>query len=68
MVAYVSRTLSKDERNYCVTKKKLLAVVVFLKHFRPYLLETPFTICTDHGALTWIQRFKEPQEQIARWL
>ena len=34
-----------------------LAVVVFPEQFRPYLLGTPFTLCTDHGALTWIQKF-----------
>jgi len=31
-------------------------------------LEAPFTIQTDHGALAWIQRFKEPEGQIARWV
>ena len=25
-------------------------------------------IRTDHGALTWIQKFKEPEGQIARWV
>ena len=68
VVAFASRTLSKPERNYCVTKKELFAVVVFLEQFRPYLLGTPFTLRTDHGALTWIQKFKQPQGQIARWL
>ena len=68
LVAYASRTLSKPERNYCITKKELLAVVVFLEQFRPYLLGTPFKRSTDHGAVTWIQKFKEPQGQIARWL
>ena len=68
VVAYGSRTLSKSERHYCATKKELLAVVVFLEHFRPYLLGRPFTIRTDHGALTWLQTFKQPEGQIARWL
>jgi len=68
VVAYASRTLTKAERNYCVTRKELLAVMAFLQHLRPFLLGAPFTICTDRGALTWIQRFKEPEGQIARWL
>lgn len=49
VIAYL---LTKPERNYCVTHKELLAVVTFLGHFRRYLIGVPFTIRTDHGALT----------------
>ena len=68
VVAYASRTLSRAERRYCVTRKELLEVVTFLKHFRPYLLGRHFTLRTDHGSLTWLARFKEPEGQLARWL
>ena len=60
VVAYASRVLTKQERNYCVTHRELLAVVTFLQHFKQYLLGTPFTIRTDHSALTWLQNFKQP--------
>ena len=68
VICYASHTLTKSERNYCVTRKELLAVVTFLQHFKQYLLIAPLTICTDHGALTWLQQFKEPEGQLARWL
>ena len=44
VIAYASRLLTRPERNYCVTCKELLAVVIFLNHFRHYLLGTPFMI------------------------
>ena len=68
VIAYASRCLSKTERNYCVTRRELLAVVTFLQQFKQYLLGHTFMIRTDHGALTWIQNFKEPDGQLARWL
>ena len=68
VVAYASRILTKSERNYCVTRKELLAVVSFLQHFRQYLLGREFTVRTDHGALTWLQQFRNPEGQLARWL
>ncbi|XP_038064778.1 uncharacterized protein LOC119735148 [Patiria miniata] len=68
VIAYASRALSKPERNYCVTRKELLAVVHFIKHFRPYLYGCRFLLRTDHGSLRWLFNFKEPEGQVARWL
>lgn len=68
VIAYASRTLTKPERRYCVTRRELLAVVVYTQHFRHYLLGRPFMLRTDHGSLTWLQSFKEPEGQLARWL
>ena len=68
VIAYGSRTLSKAEQNYCVTRKELLALVHFVDHFRPYLLGRRFTLRTDHSSLAWLWNFKEPQGQLARWL
>ena len=68
VIAFASRVLSKAERKYCVTRKELLAVVTFIQHFRHYLLGGHFLLRTDHGSLTWLQRFKEPEGQLARWM
>lgn len=38
VLVYGSRLLSRAERNYCTTRRELLAVVYFLKHFKTYLL------------------------------
>ena len=68
VIAYGSRLLSKAERQYCVTRRELLAVVFFTKQFRPYLAGKKFLLRTDHGSLTWLRNFKEPEGQLARWL
>eukprot|EP00731_Ephydatia_muelleri_P020755 Em0013g482a len=39
VIAYASRSLTRQEQIYCVTRRELLAVVEFTHHFRPYLLE-----------------------------
>ena len=68
VIAYGSRSLSKEEKNYCVTRRELLAVTEFLKKYRQYLLGRNFTIRTDHSALTWMRKTPEPIGQQARWL
>ena len=68
VVAHGSRLLSKAERNYSATRRELLTVVTFTHQFRPYLLGRHFTIRTDHSSLQWLQNFKEPEGQLARWM
>mgnify|MGYP003497684005 CR=1 FL=1 len=68
VVAYASRAFSKQQRNYCVTRRELLAVVLALKTFKQYLLGRHFVIRTDHSALQWFRRSKEPIGQPGRWL
>ena len=68
VIAYYSKTLSPQERNYCVTRRELLAVVKAVSHFKPYLYGRPFVLRTDHASLIWLCRRKEPTHQVARWL
>ena len=44
MVAYYSKTFSPPQRNYCVTRRELLAVVMAVNHFRPYLYGQEFRL------------------------
>ena len=68
VIAYGSRLLTKSERNYCTTRKELLAVVYFTRYFKHYLLGKKFLLRTDHGSLRWLFSFKEPEGQVARWI
>jgi len=68
VIAYYSRVLNEPERNYCVTRRELLAIVNSLKFFRHYLLGRKFLIRTDHVSLKWLMSFRELEGQLARWL
>ena len=67
-VAYASRSLSRTEKQYCATRRELLALVWASRHFRLYLYGRKFIVRTDHHALRWLHNFKEPAGQVARWL
>lgn len=68
VIGYFSKTLSKPERNYCVTRRELLAVVKSIEHFYKYLYGRKFLLRTDHAALKWLMQFKNPEGQVARWI
>jgi hypothetical protein len=68
VIAYAARVLQPAQRNYCVTRKELYAVIVFTRQMRNYLLGRHWILRTDHSALTWLKRTPEPIGQNARWL
>lgn len=68
VVAYYSRCLSGPEKNYCVTRRELLAVLDSLRHWRHYVSGVDITVRSDHASLTWLRSFKQPEGQLARWL
>ena len=67
-VAFFSRVLNPAQRNYCPTRRELLAVVAALQHFRHYLLGANVVLRTDHHSLKWLRTFKRPEGILARWI
>jgi hypothetical protein len=57
-IAFFSKTLSRPESRYCVTRRELLAVVKATDHFHPYLYGNQFVIRPDHAVLQWLLSFK----------
>lgn len=68
VLAYQSAKFTKAERNYCVTRKELTAVMKTLVCFQHYLYDTRFIIRTNHATLRRLKATKEPEEQLARWI
>jgi hypothetical protein len=54
------------EWNYMITKLECLVIVWTMKHFRPYLYGTKFTVITDHSALRWLMSIQSPSGRLMR--
>ena len=67
VISYLSRSLTRQERNYSTTERECLAVVWSVNKLRPYLDLVPFTVVTDHYSLVWLQNMKQPTGRLARW-
>jgi hypothetical protein len=67
-MARFSKTLSKAEINYCVTRRKLLAIVKTLVHFHKYQYGQEFHLRTEYSALSWLLSFRNLEGQTARWV
>jgi len=67
-IAFFSRVMNTTQRNYCTTRRELLAVICTLQHFRHYLRGNKVVLRTDHHSLKWLQTFKRPEGILARWV
>jgi transposase InsO family protein len=67
-VAYVSKKLTKAERNYTTTEKEALAVVRAVKEWWFYLHGNKFLVETDHSALRSVLKARETNGRVARWV
>ena len=67
-IAFFSRVMNAAQRNYCPTRRELLAVIASLQHFRHYLVGATVILRTDHYSLKWLRTFKRPEGILARWI
>ena len=68
VLSNASKVLNQAQRNYCVVRRELLALVESLKQFHHYLYGVRFLVRTTQAALFWLLRKKNPEGQMARWI
>src|SRR3569832_733061 len=66
-IAYASRSLRQAEKNYPITELETLAVVEWVKYFRPYLFQQKVQVLTDHTAVKAVLQKENSSGRIARW-
>lgn len=66
-IAYFSKKLTSAQKNYSVTERECLAVVMAVKRFRPYIELMHFVIITDHSSLKWLMSQRDLSGRLARW-
>lgn len=68
VIAYMSKSLSSQERNYSATEREALAVLTAIEHWRCYLENgQKFLVYTDHSSLKWFLNLNNPTGRLARW-
>ena len=67
-VAFFSEALKGSALALSTYEKEILAIVKAVRKWRPYLLEKPFTVRTDHKSLKYLleQRITTPAQ--SRWI
>ena len=66
-ICFSSKTFDRHQENYTVTEKECLAVVWATELHQTLLKGINFTLETDHEALKYLIKTKEPVGRLARW-
>nr|KYP76842.1 Retrovirus-related Pol polyprotein from transposon opus [Cajanus cajan] len=54
VIYYARRVLNEAQRNYTMTEKEFLTMVIAFDKFRPYLVGSKVIVYTDHAALRYL--------------
>ena len=67
-ISFASKSLTKTQRNAAALLRHSTRTASHRDNRRHYLLRREFVIRSDHSALRWKMSFREPTQQMARWL
>lgn len=68
VLAFLSRVLHGYECAYCTTELELLAIIWCLQKIRTFVVGSKLIIKTDHQALIHIQKSKQLNGRLTRWM
>lgn len=57
-IVFVSKKLSKAQRNYSITGQECLAPIFCMKRLRPYVEGHEFIVITDQASLGWLMAYQ----------
>jgi hypothetical protein len=66
-IAYASKSLDKTAKAWTVSELELAAVLLALSSFHVYLWGKRFILYSDHKALVWLAKMKDPTSRLLRW-
>lgn len=66
-IAYSSPKLTPTQKNYSVTERECIAVVLAIGIFRSYVELLPITIITDHSSPKWLMATRNFSGRLAKW-
>lgn len=64
---YASRMLKPAECKYSTFEKEIGAAIWAINKFRGYIEYTHFVLETDHQAISWLNKIKDPSGRLGRW-
>ena len=67
-VCFGSRVLTFTERHYSASEREMLAIMYFIRYWRPYLWGTQFKVYTDHSPLREIKTERDITRRLTRMI
>lgn len=66
-IVFFSKTLSSTQQKYSTIQREILAIMMALEAFRPYIYGRRFTIITDHEPLKYLFGLKNPNSRLHQY-
>lgn len=67
VISYNGRSLRATEKQWGISERETLALVEGIKTFRVYLANKKFLVKTDHSAIQFLKKTKDPTGRLGRW-